>query len=70
MKSAANQLGTISTAVQLTSEQRQALADALQIDAKFVPKEIGVLGISKSAGPRAGIPVDRSGQFAPAMVMM
>lgn len=61
---------TTSTAIQLSDEQRNQLAAALHIDVKFVPEQLGIMGVSRNLGPRAGIPVDRVGQFAPAMVMM
>ncbi len=64
-------LGATSTAVRLSQEQRELLAAALHIDVKFVPDELGVLGVPRGDGtPAAGIPVDRAGQFAPAMMIM
>jgi hypothetical protein len=63
-------VATTSTAVQLTPEQRELLAKALQIDVKYVPDKLGVLGVPRAQGPRTGIPVDRVGQFAPAMLVM
>jgi hypothetical protein len=62
-------VGTSSASVRLSDEQRQALASALSIDVKFVPAELGVVGIPRNLGPRAGIPTDRAGQFAPALMM-
>lgn len=60
-----------STAVRLSQEQRKELASALRIDLKFVPEEISVLGVPRGASElRTGIPMDRAGQFSPALVLM
>jgi len=63
-------IATTSTAVRLSKEQRQELAAALQIDIKFVPEELGVFGVPRSSGSKTGMPVDRAGQFAPALIVM
>lgn len=64
------QVGAAATAVRLSEEQRQQIAAALSIDVKFVPEELAVLGVQRGAGQRLGVPVDRAGQFAPALVVM
>jgi len=61
---------TTSTAIRLSDEQRQALATALEIDVKFVPAELGVLGVPRRSGSLLGMPVDKAGQFAPALIIM
>lgn len=64
------QVGAAATAVRLSEEQRQQIAAALNIDVKFVPEELAVLGVHREAGRHTGVPVDRAGQFAPALVVM
>lgn len=60
----------ISASVQLTPEQRQALAAALKIDIAFVPQELGVLGVPETQARTMGMLKDMRGRFAPSLVML
>ena len=62
-------IDTTATSIQLTDAQQKEFASALGIDVKYVPSELGVLGVSRNTRP-TGIPVDRAGQFAPALILM
>ena len=64
------QTNMITTKIVLTDEQRNELAKSLGIDAQFVPKELGVVGVARDSCSTLGIPKSVTPNFSPALIMM
>lgn len=62
-------LGEVTTSIQLTEDQRNALGAALGIDANLIPTQLGVVGVSAAGSERLGMPT-REVRFSPALVMV
>ena len=54
----------------LTEQQRGELARALSIDLRYVPKELGVVGMPKTSAAVMGIAEKTPVKFSPALIVM
>ena len=61
---------SISTKIKLTDQQRSELAQTLGIDSKFVPHELGVVGLPRDSVHTMGLPETMRAKFSPALIMM
>lgn len=60
----------ITTKIQLTDDQRNTLSKTLGIDIKFIPAELGILGVGRDSISKLGIPHAATTNFSPALIMM
>ncbi|NVD73483.1 hypothetical protein HUX88_23510 [Duganella sp. BJB1802] len=60
----------ITTKIQLTDSQRSELSKTLGIDIKYIPDELGILGVGRDSVSRLGLPNTATTHFSPALIMM
>jgi hypothetical protein len=64
------QASMVTTKIQLSDQQRTELAKNLGIDVKFVPSELGILGVARDSASMLGVPKSPTTSFSPALIMM
>lgn len=57
------------TKIELTEQQRDAIAKSLRLPLKNVPLTLAIVAVSPEAGESMGLPKDMESRFAPALII-